>query len=809
LRFGQRRAGTIWSLLPIIAVSIVALGLRLYRLDGRSLWLDEILSAQPAHVGGPGDVVAWSQAAINQMPVFYELIWFVGRWGDSGVILRLPAVIAGTLLIPAVYLLGRRLFGLGIGLAAAVIAAVMPYLVWYSQEARNYTILMLLTTLQMYFAYIAIKRGRVIDWLGLAVFTVLNLYTHYLALAVTAAVAAYVACFVGADLMRVVPRHVKAMLAIGILLAGVAGVFVVRRAQLRSAYAATAATVTAASQQKAASLAGAIALLIVLIAGATYLTRRSRRAKLAATGVLLMLLVFAAPVLWLTGAFGGRESIWYVAIIGALTVTAGLAALLLALDFLRSTSAASRRLELSVATGATVAIAYAPWLPTLRIFLGRPDQSLGQIHLAHPPSLVDLVSLFSLLGLTGLLLAAFVAGLVTVGVWFLRGRSAEAGVLIAWIGVPLALFTASARSAIVDIDVRYLAFMLPAAVILIGVGAHAAASGAGRAARSLRNASANNNAAKVAAIGFVALVALLIGQILPVLAAQFNTPKDDWRAAARHIAANSEPGSIVISVGDYSDWAVICLGYYFHELHAPIEVVDGNQMTSDVLDLLGQTTGTTWGVLNHLSSAQKQLLAQSTEERTDFIDVTQLIYIVRSSSEGLTMLDQARRLLHWANSLDSALSAGGAMLDASASQAVEGPNLVPEPTSVATGGWAYGPGVTVANGAVMLEPGGSETTAAFITSDLKPGDTFLAAFDHRSSELRGSQVVYAAALDATGNQLASFPGASAYACATSGNWVRSYFAFRLPANTSKLVVVLRVAGNGSAQFRSVQLSKIQ
>jgi len=89
----------------------------------------------------------------------------------------------------AVYLLGKELFGWRAGLIASVLTAVSPYMVWYSQEARNYSLLMLLTTLQMYFAFTAVTRSRWPDWLGLAVVTTLNLYTHYLAFVPTAAIA--------------------------------------------------------------------------------------------------------------------------------------------------------------------------------------------------------------------------------------------------------------------------------------------------------------------------------------------------------------------------------------------------------------------------------------------------------------------------------------------------------------------------------------------------------------------------------------------------------------------------------------------
>src|ERR1051326_8293357 len=96
------------------------------------------------------------------------------------------------MLIPALYLVARDLFGVRAGVIAALMGTLLPFAVWYSQEARNYSLLMLLTTLQFWFAFRSVKRGQVTDWIGLAGFSILNLYTHYVALAATAAVALYI-----------------------------------------------------------------------------------------------------------------------------------------------------------------------------------------------------------------------------------------------------------------------------------------------------------------------------------------------------------------------------------------------------------------------------------------------------------------------------------------------------------------------------------------------------------------------------------------------------------------------------------------
>ena len=67
------------------------------------------------------------------------MLWLTVRaFGDGELAVRLPSLIAGTLVIPALYELGRELYDRRTGLVAAAFAAVSPLLIWYSQEARMY-----------------------------------------------------------------------------------------------------------------------------------------------------------------------------------------------------------------------------------------------------------------------------------------------------------------------------------------------------------------------------------------------------------------------------------------------------------------------------------------------------------------------------------------------------------------------------------------------------------------------------------------------------------------------------------------------
>jgi len=175
-----------------VLVTALAVFLRVYRLDGRSLWIDEVISSEAAKVRSFGDVFAYTRSYGNEAPLPDVITWLFRGLGPGEAVLRLPSVIEGSLLVLAIYALGRKLFGARLGLFAALLATLLPFSVWYSQEARPYALLMLLTTTQMLVAYFAATRGRLLAWAALAVVSALNLYTHYAAIPVTVAAFAFV-----------------------------------------------------------------------------------------------------------------------------------------------------------------------------------------------------------------------------------------------------------------------------------------------------------------------------------------------------------------------------------------------------------------------------------------------------------------------------------------------------------------------------------------------------------------------------------------------------------------------------------------
>ena len=171
--------------------TFVGLAVRFYRLEARGLWFDEVTFAYSVRLNTPGEVLYLNSLFGDQSPLSFFLTWLVRGLGGSEWVVRLPFAIAGTLTIPAIYLLGRELDRPRVGLVAALLFALSPFAVFYSQDAHPYARLLLFTTLQMLFAYRAAVYGRWYDWAALSLSSILNLYNDYIGLIVSAVVALF------------------------------------------------------------------------------------------------------------------------------------------------------------------------------------------------------------------------------------------------------------------------------------------------------------------------------------------------------------------------------------------------------------------------------------------------------------------------------------------------------------------------------------------------------------------------------------------------------------------------------------------
>jgi len=98
--------------------------------------------------------------------------------GNSEFSTRLLSAFLGTIAIYVTYLLGSLIFNKKTGIVAALLLAISPIHIYYSQETRTYSLFFLLTLLSMYF-YVKMKNGCSKKYVaGYITVSVLLLYSH-------------------------------------------------------------------------------------------------------------------------------------------------------------------------------------------------------------------------------------------------------------------------------------------------------------------------------------------------------------------------------------------------------------------------------------------------------------------------------------------------------------------------------------------------------------------------------------------------------------------------------------------------------
>jgi hypothetical protein len=163
----------------IVAITLLALLLRL--IATRGLWLDEATSVTQAQMPF-GDMLTSLRTTDVHPPLHHAVLWAVVHlFGTGQMVVRAPSIVAGTLMVPVLWLTGRELWGPRAGLAAAVLAAVAPFAVWYAQEARMYAFFMFFATCALYAQLRAMRSGRGRWWVAFAVASAALVWSQYFA----------------------------------------------------------------------------------------------------------------------------------------------------------------------------------------------------------------------------------------------------------------------------------------------------------------------------------------------------------------------------------------------------------------------------------------------------------------------------------------------------------------------------------------------------------------------------------------------------------------------------------------------------
>jgi len=171
------------SVLTLALIGAAATALRFLFLTRKPFWFDEAFSAEIARLPWHGflRLLWWREA---NMSLYYVLLRGWLHFGSSPFFIRSFSVLASLATLPAIFWLSCKLFDRRVGLIAVALLSVNAYHIRYAQEARSYSLFVLLATLSSGFfvAWVRETAPSRRNQRGYILTSVLAVYAHFYAL---------------------------------------------------------------------------------------------------------------------------------------------------------------------------------------------------------------------------------------------------------------------------------------------------------------------------------------------------------------------------------------------------------------------------------------------------------------------------------------------------------------------------------------------------------------------------------------------------------------------------------------------------
>lgn len=178
--------GKIGVWIALAAITAMGAALQLHAITAKSLWLDEGSSITMSRLDWFNFLRIMWRREMN-MVLYYLLLRGWLHLGDSVAWIRGLSVVFAVAAIPAIFLLGRKMLGTTFGLVSALLLSVNAFQVRYAQEARSYSLLVLLLIVATYWFISGIESGRRRDWNWYIAASSLAIYAHFFAALVVVA----------------------------------------------------------------------------------------------------------------------------------------------------------------------------------------------------------------------------------------------------------------------------------------------------------------------------------------------------------------------------------------------------------------------------------------------------------------------------------------------------------------------------------------------------------------------------------------------------------------------------------------------
>jgi hypothetical protein len=189
----EKRAASFWQndkaqYWLLGGITLLATAMRFFRLGAWSFWIDEIFTINRAGMV-INHVTSWPPIL---PPLSVILTHYVlGSLGTTEWTARLVSNLIGIATIPLLYFPIRRLFSPAVGLITALLLAVSPWHLYWSQNARFYTSLQLLYSLAFFAFFIGYEEGKKQYFLLTILFLILAMGERLSALFILPTIALY------------------------------------------------------------------------------------------------------------------------------------------------------------------------------------------------------------------------------------------------------------------------------------------------------------------------------------------------------------------------------------------------------------------------------------------------------------------------------------------------------------------------------------------------------------------------------------------------------------------------------------------
>jgi mannosyltransferase len=162
----------------LISLSIIGGFLRFFNLGYNSLWLDE---ATTYGVSQGSFAEIWQTSVTGEFhpPLFHWIVHLMLTFGHSEIVLRAVPALLGTLVIPVFYLIGKEFRDKNVGIISAALITVSYFGIFYSQEARAYSVVLFVFSLAILFYLRALRTDKIAHWVLFALLSALAVWIHY------------------------------------------------------------------------------------------------------------------------------------------------------------------------------------------------------------------------------------------------------------------------------------------------------------------------------------------------------------------------------------------------------------------------------------------------------------------------------------------------------------------------------------------------------------------------------------------------------------------------------------------------------